>query len=186
MKNLENFNQAIENLGLKWIQINDKGNDYPSGLGSYGAIGFDNYKQAEEFAEENGGEIVHFETKGGHTFWRNKGAAYKPYTSDDYINDCNDNVIETNTELELAHFELKIKEAVEEQLFEKIEEAYKTLVDFKEVLENKEEDEIVYYDGGSNTFDTCKMEMMTYNQDVYTYAIGVVFNPKIHEELCEI
>jgi hypothetical protein len=182
MKNLENFNQAIENEGLKWIQINSDSNDYPKGLGSYGAIGFDDYKQAEKFAEENGGDIVLFQTKGGHTFWRNKGNKYEPLTSDDFLNDCNDDVYEVYTKGHLEAFEERIKKAVAEELFEEIEEAYKNLVDFKEVLENKQDDEIVYYDGNSNSFNTCKIEMMSYSQDVYTYAVGVCFNPQIHEE----
>ncbi len=182
MKNLENFKIAADNQDLTIIQINTDGNDYPRGLGSYGAIGFVSIEQAKVFSEENGGDVAHFETRGGHTFWRNKGNAYKPYTASNYVDDCNDNVYETDLQTELDRFKEGIETGIDNEDFELIDKAYQLFKKFQEAYENKGESETIIYDGNSDRFEAIPNEMMSYSEDVYTYAIGVYFNPREHEE----
>lgn len=183
MKNLLfNFKEATDKEGLKLIQINTEGNDYPRGLGSYGAIGFDTYEDAEKFAEENGGEVYIFETRAGHTFWRAKGNKYEALTAQDYINDCNDNVNVVCIESETEHFWEAVKETQENEDFEsllKIIDKQKEAIDF---FENLPEDETPIYDGNCDSYESVPNTMMHYSEDVYTYAVGVYFNPELHEE----
>lgn len=175
---LENFIQETEDNNLRLIQINTDANDYPRGLGSYGAIGFDTFKDAEDFCAENGGEVCSFKTRGGHTFWRNEGAKYEPFTAQDYINDCNDYVNEVCIKSETEHFWIEVKEAQENEDFERlliIVDKQKQAIDF---FENLPEDETPYYNGNSDSYGSISTTMMQYSEDVYTYAIGVYFNPK--------
>lgn len=180
MKTLENFNQAIENEGLTSIQINTDGNDYPKGLGSYGAIGFETFKEAEAFAEENGGEIVVFETKGGHTFWRNKGGLNAEFS-------CLD-IMDTDGNMEHVDF-TSLKESFQERLKEieanNVDGVIDLLTNYQtdlEFLQNIDEGNIAVKKYGFKGLDEIPIKTMQFSYDVYTYAIGVYFNPVLHEE----
>src|SRR3954464_10894903 len=82
--------EIAKERGLKIKEITYGMNGYPSRLGDYAVIGFESFEAAEAFADEVGGTVNHFETKNGWRFWLNRGQAYKPYSSDDYLKDLGD------------------------------------------------------------------------------------------------
>ncbi len=175
---LESFIQETEDNNLRLIQINTQSNDYPTGLGSYGAIGFNAYKEAEDFCEKNGGEICSFKTRQGHTFWRKEGNVYSPFSYEDYLDKCNDNVNYTTLSEETESFWSAVSNAKDDfEHLKVIVEKHQKTIDF---FENLKDNEVGIYNGNSDTLESCKQEFMQFSEDVYTYSIGVYFNPKFH------
>lgn len=70
--------QRAEQLGLLVIDTTDNGNGYPSNL-KKGVIGFDSFKQAEEFAKEVNGEVTHFYKRYGWKVYTRRGRAWEEY-----------------------------------------------------------------------------------------------------------
>lgn len=182
MKNLENFKAEADMKGWTLIQINTDGNDYPRGLGAYGAIGFDTIKEAEQFAEDNGGEVYQFQTKKGHTFWRAKGWTNKPFTAQDYLNDCNDDVNEVCKKSEIESFFEFSKDAIENEDLEQVKNLIEKLKECIDFFDKLPETETPFYDGNSSSYGSISNTMMQYNEDVYINAIGVFFDPELHED----
>lgn len=179
MKTLEKFENATQdNKSLTLIEINSDGNDYPRGLGSYGAIGFETIKEAEKFANENGGEVSRFKNRDGHQFWRLLGWAGKAFSIDAYLEDAGDNIYLTTLSDEYNRFAEDSKACAENEDFDGITRAYNRLEKAISGFDALEEDEELIWNGAY--FESKKKAMMQYSYDVYSYAIGVVFNPEIH------
>jgi len=177
---LESFIQQIEDSNLRLIQINTDANDYPKGLGSYGAIGFNTFKDAEDFCKKNGGEICQFKTRQGHTFWRKIGESFQAFDYTYYLDKCNDNVNYTTLSDEKERFFEQLKDVIEEKDFEQLEDRinkHKICLNFFDRLNG---DEVAIYNGNNDTLESCKHEFMQFSEDVYTYSIGVYFNPQFH------
>lgn len=178
---LENFIQEVEGNKLRLIECNTQSNDYPSGLGCYGAIGFDTYEEAVSFAKDNGGEVGSFQTRQGHTFWRYEAAKFKAFSYEDYLNKCNGNVNYTTLSEETENFWNAVSNDKDDEDFEHLKiivEDHQKTIDF---FENLSDDEIGIYNGNNNTLESCKHEFMQFSEDVFTYSIGVYFNPKKHQ-----
>lgn len=181
MKNLELFQTATQdNKSLTLIQINTDGNDYPRGLGSYGAIGFNTIEQAEEFARENGGEVSKFKTRAGHHFWRLIGWTNEAFSIDAWLEDAGDNTYMTILSDEFERFAEVAKDYANNEDFDGITKAYNRLENAKDAIDALEDDEVLVWNG--SYFESKNEKMMEYSYDVYSYAVGVVFNPEIHEE----
>lgn len=181
MQTLENFKTATDNNGLQLIQINTNGNDYPSGLGSYGAIKFDTFKDAEKFRQDNGGEVGIFKTRQGHTFWRFEGATDSEFNYDDYLEKCGDSVNETTLRNEIENFWDAVNYEVENQDYQDLKELIKKHDKTIELFENCKDNEVVVYDNNRDILYTLPTKMMQFNEDVFSYSIGVYFNPILHE-----
>lgn len=182
MKTLQQFQESATAQGLQLIQINTDGNDYPRGLGAWGVIGFDNFEDAEKFRDEEGGDVVEFETRGGHTFWRNKGNAYTPYTPQDYVNAQNDDVDLTDEENYTSSFWETLGNIIENKDLEKVEHIIGKFKDNLALIQGMEDDETAIYNGNTDEVETCKNEFMQFQYDTRTHAIGVYFNPELNEE----
>jgi hypothetical protein len=181
MITLENFINEVDKNNLKLIQINSEENDYPNGIGSYGAINFENYHEAEIFCNRYGGEICSFRTRQGHTFWRNQGNAYKSFSYEDYLNKCNDNVYITTIKDQEERFWEQLKDIIENKDFNELLNIVNQRKENIEYMNSVEDNQIIYYDGNSDTLNNIRYTFMQFSEDVYTYAIGVYFNPNKHE-----
>jgi len=181
MKTLEQFESATQdNKSLTLIEINSDGNDYPRGLGSYGAIGFETIEDAKEFARENGGEVSKFKTRDGHHFWRLIGWTNEAFTLDAWLEDAGDNTYTTTLPEEFERFAEDAKEFANNEDFDGVEKAFSRFKKAKDEFDILGDDEVLIWNGAY--FESKAKKMMQYSYDVYSYAVGVVFNPEIHEE----
>ena len=167
----EILEMAIEN-GLSKIEITTGINGYPEGLGNYGVIGFDSYDDAAKFSDENGGEVVIFESKDGWHFWKNKGFAYRPFTSDDLLNDMGDNYSYADESNEFYAEQLSELASNFDGDFSNLENRIKEIKEIISAKENCSDDERVIVSYG-NYYDTVKNNFMDYTYDTHKYAVGV-------------
>jgi hypothetical protein len=183
MKTLENFKIATDNNGLQLIQFNTNGNDYPSGLGSYGAINFDTFNDAEQFSRDNGGVVGIFQTRQGHTFWRFEGETDSEFNYFDYLERCGDYLNETTLVNEEENFWDALNYDLQSdcQDYEELKALIKKHDKTIELFENCKDNEVVVYDNNRNILYTLPKKMMQFTEDVFSYSIGVYFNPTLHE-----
>lgn len=177
---LDNFIQETLDNNFRLIQINTDANGYPKELGSYGAIEFNTFKDAEDFCAKNGGETCQFMTRQGHTFWRKIGESLQAFDYTYYLDKCNDNVNYTTLSEETERFFEQLKDVIEDKDFEELENRinkHKICLNFFDKLKD---DEVAIYNGNSDSLESCKHEFMQFSEDVYTYSIGVYFNPQFH------
>ena len=67
-----------EELGLTIIETTSEGNGYPSNL-KKAVTGFEDFEEAENFAKENGGEIIELKRKAGQQLWSRGSRAFEPF-----------------------------------------------------------------------------------------------------------
>lgn len=182
MKNLELFEQAIDLQDLTHIEINTDGNDYPRGLGAVGAIGFNQFSEAEAFAEQHGGEVVVFKTRDGHHFWRNEGRAYSPFTAHDYIDGADDNTNLITEEDLTDKFWEDLMAATEDKDIDEVDYIFENYKEHLADIQAAGDGKVCFFDGNTNEIGTLDETFMEYRYDVYSYAIGVYFHPSLHEE----
>lgn len=163
-----------KSAGLKIIEINHADNDYPKGLGEFGIIDFENFEDAEKFANENGCEVHRFQTRDGWHFWHDKGSAFEPYEAENFIEKLGDNYYEASEEQEADLIRDTNLEG--QELIEFLKERIKIL----EELEKANKNQVVIC-GYGRYYDTVDSTMMAFSEDVYTYAIGVLV-PNDYEE----
>lgn len=168
-----------KNTGLIAIQITYGNNGYPQGLGDWGLTGFENFQDAEQFANENAVEVTLFSIRDGHQLWKKHGYTNKPLSSDDYLNDLGDNYSEISLENEVDFVKDEIQTLLSNGDFEKA----KSLIDYLIEVEGKsnelEDDEILIK---GDSFENVKKEMMSYHEDVTTWAIGVFVPKSLNDE----
>lgn len=160
-----------EELGYEIIETTSEGNGYPSNL-KKAVIGFEDFEDAENFAKENGGEIIDLKRKAGQQLWSRGGRAFEPfYMSKIYDNDpC--------YEMYFCGDEERFTDNVKEQIAE--------LNDFaliQALIEEKTEIWDEFCTLGENEFilvkdgkfeDVIEEERMAYEYDSTYYRIGVI------------
>lgn len=169
-------NQILENareMGLNTIEITTGMNGYPQGLGDYGVTGFETYADAEKFAEDNGGEVVLFESKYGWHFWNQRGWMSRPFNSDDLLQDMGDNYAYADTTNE--HYAEQLADIAKDfdGDFEALENRIKEIKEIIDAVESAYEDERVIV-GYGNFYETVKATFMAYNYDTHRWAVGVL------------
>lgn len=169
-----------EQRGLDIIQLNTDGNDYPRGLGDYAAIGFDTYEDAEAFAEEIGSDVCLFQTRDGHTFWRNNGRKYEALTADDYLNDLGDNFHAWTPDMLDSDADV-VRDLVADDELEKAAKKIADLQKLRDEYDEAEADEIIIC-GEGRYMETVKATMMKYYEDVHTYAVGVLIGTDLNSD----
>jgi len=169
---------AAKVSGLKTIEITYGMNGYPEGLGDRGVIGFRTFEDAEKFAEEWGGEVVHFHSRDGWHLWEVKGRAWSPYSADDYLSDLGDDYnIEYDTE---DNIKAKLESLIENydgDLLDLIGKMGKLMELLNAVYYNYRGLKTVISRNGEYC-ESIENAMMSYNHDTHKYAIGVLFTAK--------
>lgn len=169
MKNFKSESEILalaRDHNLDVIEITHASNDYPTGLGDYGIIGFDRFEDAEKFADEHGLEVHHFQTRDGWHFWHNMGNAYEPYTQDDLLAALGVDYYETGEEQEYDC--IRESDLTGQELIAFL----KSEIEILEELQKASAEQSVICTRGSY-YDTVENTMMQYHEDVHTYAIGV-------------
>jgi hypothetical protein len=158
---------------MKTLKINseNKINELAlSRLNERDVIGFDNFKQAQDFVADFGGEIALFQKRdGGH--YRYTGSTYQPLTCFNYVNDLGDNYSIVDNEGEIDFLKNEAKEAFEADDLEKAKAFISRIEELNEVIDWLEDDEVII--SGSESYEVCKKEMMAYHEDVTAYSVGV-------------
>jgi hypothetical protein len=160
-----------DELGLTIIETTSEGNGYPRNLKT-AIVGFEDFEDAENFAQENGGEIIELKRKAGQQLWSRGSRAFEPfYMSTIYDND-------PNCEIYFCGDEERFTDNVKEQIAE--------LNDFaliQSYVEEKSEIWDEFCTLGENEFILVKdgklegvieEERMDYEYDSTYYRIGVI------------
>lgn len=160
-----------EELGLTIIETTDNGNGHPSNL-KKAVIGFEDFEDAENFAKENGGEIIELKRKAGQQLWSRGSRAFEPfYMSKIYDND-------PNCEMYFCGDEEKFTDDVKEKIAEMndfaliqsfVEDSTEIWDEFCTLSENEF---ILVKDGKFE--DVIEEERMDYEYDSTYYRIGVI------------
>lgn len=176
--------EILENareMGLQTIEITTGMNGYPKGLGDWGVIDFDNLEAAEKFADENGGEVVLFESKNGWHFWNNRGHMNRAFNADDLLKDMGDNYSYADDNNE--YYAEQLAEIAKEfdGDFEALENKIEDIKEIIQHVENADEDDMVIVSNGK-FYETVKNSFMQYNYDTHRWAVGVLIEKDLVDE----
>jgi len=162
MKTYNDYAQLASDQNLKCGHVTGGNNGYPTPyLGAF-IYGFDDYVQAEQFINENSGEIVLCKQKNGWDVWEQHGSMLprtRPLTAEDYVEDLGDNYT--------------------------LIDDYESAIDFISEFENPEDykQELVNLDWekqsvvfGNGSYEVVEKQMMSYHEDVTTWVVGVFFD----------
>ena len=171
MNNYERFHELAGNNDLKFIETTSGKNGYPQDL-KPALIGFNDYKEAEEFAIENGLETYIFHKRDGWQLWERCNPAHYPFSvsAEDYGDNYNMFLASERTE----YFDNEVKPCLEN--FDNIEDL-KTFVNEQESIMDEldrcnEDEAVITYCG--EYYDTIKVKSMEWYHDTHKYVIGVM------------
>lgn len=160
--------------GLNIVEVTQGENGYPKGL--YKAIvDFDYFENAEDFAEQVGGEIILLTKRDGHQFWEKRGRAYEGIERAKFIDEDRYEVF--SSELDFEEWcigELEHRMNMGFNLFE-FKDMIEQMCDTYEDIRTRCSDEIAIVDTRDYTCETTE-EYVTkiHDNDVTTYAIAVI------------
>lgn len=163
--------ELADNNALQFIETTSATNGYPQDL-KPALIGFNDYEEAEEFAQEHGLQTYIFHKRDGWQLWQRSKPAYEPMTitSDDYGDDYN---MFTNDELD-DYFGNEVKPRLDD--FDNMEELKKFLNNQEEIMDEldrcNENEAVITYCG--DYYDTVKVKSIEWSHDTHNYVIGVM------------
>ena len=163
--------ELADNNALQFIETTSATNGYPQDL-KPALIGFNDYEEAEEFAQEHGLQTYIFHKRDGWQLWQRSKPAYEPMTitSDDYGDDYN---MFTHDELD-DYFGNEVKPRLDD--FDNMEELKKFLNDQEEIMNElercNENEAVITYCG--DYYDTVKVKSIEWSHDTHNYVIGVM------------
>jgi hypothetical protein len=159
---IDNILEAADYEGLKVCETTEGMNGYPKNIKKC-IIGFDTFKDVEDFVEKYGGTISGFKKRDGHHFYKNEGSVFRPYSVEDFIQLYGDNgriIYDVDEEI------IAVKESGNDEQF--IEDEIWSLETLKEEL--TDDTVIVQLDGRNEIMNK---ECISFSEDVYSYVIGV-------------
>lgn len=163
--------ELADNNGLQFIETTSATNGYPQDL-KPALIGFNDYEEAEEFAQEHGLQTYIFHKRDGWQLWQRSKPAYEPMiiSAEDYGDDYN---MFTNDELD-DYFGNEVKPRLDD--FDNMEELKKFLNNQEEIMDEldrcNENEAVITYCG--DYYDTVKVKSIEWSHDTHNYVIGVM------------
>jgi hypothetical protein len=160
--------------GLDMIETTTGRNGYPQDL-KKALIGFDNFEQCKDIADEFGARITTFHKRDGWQLWeRTNNETYEPFenSADDY----GDDFMTFTKDDEDDFFENEVKELLDNyDDFDSMRE----FLDMKEEVLNEikmmDDDEIVVTHCGGY-YETIKKVSMSFYHDTHHYVIGIIID----------
>ena len=171
MGNYELFHELAYDNNLQFIETTSATNGYPQDL-QPALIGFNDYEEAEEFAQEYGLQTYLFHKRDGWQLWQRSKPAYEPMiiSAEDYGDDYN---MFTHDELD-DYFGNEVKPRLDD--FGDID-SLKTFVDEQESIMDEldrcnENEAVITYCG--DYYDTVKVKSIEWSHATHNYVIGVM------------
>jgi len=164
MKTYNDYAQLAADSNLKCGHVTGGRNGYPEPYIGAFVHGFDNYEQAFDFAQQNGGYTAICKQKDGWQVWEGGKPFPRPLTAQNYLSDLGENY--GIASIDDVNRELSYKDHEPETILE-LEYLKAKLV------EAKENETVIQY--GYAYHDTIPSEMMSYHEDVTTWTVGVFF-----------
>lgn len=162
--------------GLDVVEITQGTNGYPEGL--YKALkGFDYFENAEDFAEQVGGEVVLISKRDGHQFWKNNGRAYGGIQRASFINESKYEIFTDEGDFEeWCCQEVEYQMQCGFNLFD-MKDTLETMCDTYDEIYGRCSDEMIVVDISDYTCESVeKVVTEIHDNDVTMYAIAVVDN----------
>jgi hypothetical protein len=149
---------------MKYITTTTDRTGYPRNE-DIATIDFQNFEEAEEYNAGFEGQICLFMRKAGWSHWINIGRQYEPLTPSDLIRDLGDNYrVADDTDREMYAEAFHDPEMASE-------EHLRHSADIIEAIDSNPDKAVII--GWDGLYDVVPQEMMNYEVDVWTYAIGV-------------
>lgn len=166
--------ELAENNGLTIIETTEGMNGYPKNT-NVGIIGFETFEEAEEFAEQNGLQVVSFVRRNGHQFWQNQGWRTEPYDQlQEYLDDENYHCFYGNIEELAEELAQLYKDSIADITdFGEMEEIFNTFNDLYDELGTLGDDCFIATDTSYRNYELLDKKTMMLDYDVYRYQIGV-------------
>ena len=165
------FRELADNNGLQFIETTSGTNGYPQDL-KPALIGFNDYEEAEEFAQEHGLQTYIFHKRNGWQLWQRSKPAYEPMiiSAENYGDDYN---MLLASEL-IKYFDNEVKPRLDD--FDDID-SLKKFVDEQEIIMEEldlcnENEAVITYCG--DYYDTVKVKSIEWSHDTHHYVIGVM------------
>ena len=160
--------------GLNIVEVTQGVNGYPEGL--YKAIiGFDFFENAEDFAEQIGGEVVLLSRRDGHALYTNRGRAYEGIERAKFIDENRCEVFDSELDFEewcVGEIEHRMNMGI--NLFE-FRDMIDQMCDTYDDINGRCRDEIAIVDTRDYTCETVeKYVTEIHDEDVTTYVIAVI------------
>lgn len=163
--------ELADNNALQFIETTSGNNGYPQDL-KPALIGFNDYEEAEEFAQEHGLQTYIFHKRDGWQLWQRSKPAYEPMiiSAENYGDDYN---MFTHDELD-DYFGNEVKPRLDD--FDNMEELKKFLNNQEEIMDEldrcNENEAVITYCG--DYYDTVKVKSIEWSHDTHNYVIGVM------------
>ena len=172
MRTYNDYAQLAFDNGLHCGHVTGGNNGYPSPYFGAFIYGFDNYQEAQNFLDANGGSMVICKKRDGWNVWQKHGETSRPLTAEDYLQDLGDNystITQSDVFQELDNLQRDISPA-------ELHEELARLAYWAEELETASEcDETVIINPMGET-ERVSNNLMRYNEDVWTWNVGVFFD----------
>ena len=170
----ENTLDLAYEWGLNIVEVTQGVNGYPEGV--YKAIiGFDYFENAEDFAEQIGGEVVLLSRRDGHALYTNRGRAYEGIEMAKFIDENRNEVFDSEVDFEewcIGEVEHRMNMGF--NLFE-FRDVIDQMCETYEDIRTRCSDEIAVVDTRDYTCETIdKYVTEIHDEDVTTYVIAVI------------
>lgn len=175
---LYELEDVAERYGADIIQITRGRNGYPSGL-HYGLIGFSDFEDAKQAAEEINGETRSLRKRDGWQFYEDMGWAYKPF---DLLREAQEDDSDGHVWLKYDKGEC-LEECRERLEYYEHEEGryvdYCSLMELSKVFDDMTDNEFIFVGSwlrlnGTIPYEVRPKTTTGFSEDVWRYEIGVV------------
>lgn len=181
MNTYEKAQEVLDNIeNLEQIEVTSGTNGYPQNLKA-AVIGFETFESAESIAQQYNATVCSFRRRDGWSFWENKGKFHGYYYMME-VRDQGSNTRSLNPDdymSEADYIEQEVAPDIDSDCVDSFDTLQKMINHHKavwEALENCEDDEFVWVEDAEVHTEKC--DSMSFTEDVWHYAIGIMFNPE--------
>lgn len=170
------FIKLAEEKSLNLVEVTQGMNGYPKGL--YKAIiGFENFKEAEDLAEEFGLELVAMRSRDGWQFYEELGRRYEPFSACDAYEENDYDILPRMSYARYINQENILGNLAEVSGFDDMSAIIDRHKHIFEEIECLEDGELVVVHRESGEAERVKEYTCHYHYDVWQYEIALI-NPE--------
>lgn len=183
----EDILMEATDCGYELVDTTPERNGYPTNL-RHAITGFNNWEEAQDFAKENGLDLITIDKRDGWQVWHRGGWATEPFDLySDYLQRTDVPICYTNDEAD-EYLEVDFRDALVQQIQDgelcspdEVRDFCDHCEEIHTAIEDLEDDEflVVYEDGG---FESKPKTSLTDYDDTKHYAIAAIYDDDFADE----